>query len=341
MPYARQRTGLTPETFTVRNPPPDLSTRYPLRQDLVWQPTALGFMNENWIGCIAARPAFVARRYRRASSVEEIALEHSLLSYLDSRVGHLVASPLVGTDGATIQEVDGGYFALFPFRPGELMGKGSRHAIEPAARAQAGLHTQLAGFPTPTAFPRLRPGLLDRNRSIEPSLASFLRQDTEAEAARRQGVTVETLGQALAELEPVFDHPTLRVARRIPIHADYGPHNILWDPNTGEIMTVLDWEETRFDLPIVDMTVSSTIFAPTPEERDEYIAVYLDELARLDGVLADEVRETLPHASHLERAAWLGELLLTLRLARDGVEPLTAGYVGRIARMALPTTRSL
>lgn len=98
---------------------------------------------------------FALRLYRPGRwSDDAIAEEHALMRFLGPQQG--VLPPRPGLDGETLQPIEGGRAALFPWVPGRFAKKVKPHHVRLLGATLAALHQQLQSYPLPSATQRPR-----------------------------------------------------------------------------------------------------------------------------------------------------------------------------------------
>jgi|GEM_PF-2266352 len=312
--------------------PESLNQHFALSPDLAWKELGEGHMNDSWVGVDNFRPILVLRRYTRTDRLEEIGQEHHLLTYLEQQAGTLVAAPLPGNSGNTIQMVEGRPYAVFPFRPGKEMTHGVKEQLQPAAETQAFLHFLLVKYEPTAGFSQTRPGLLEREWRVEPSLVDFIDHSAECQPLRKQNYSSANLEAAINKVQTNQTTPELQKLRRMVIHTDFASSNILWDSVNQKVLTVLDWEEARWDIPLFDMADCKHIASNSPEDRAIYLDYYFQALEKLDKELAGEIKATLPWLTFFGHTANLADLLLFFKLTLEQGRPLHQRYMMRLAK---------
>jgi Ser/Thr protein kinase RdoA (MazF antagonist) len=311
--------------------PNEIKDLYGLSPDFEWEYIGDGYMNKTWLGKSNDVPVYALRQYVRTQDRAEILLEHQLLLYLEKEC-EFVAQPMFGKNLETLQEIDGEQFALFPYIEGEQMERHVFVEIVPASTALAKLHALLAAYQAPPNFATLRPGLLQQKWEIEPEAAQFLANSPDTALLRRNGFNLPWLETQVKVVESNLETIKLERPFLMVVHGDYSPRNILWHPQWGEMAVVLDWDETRFDLPVTDIVATAKMFGKNEELEDIFIGNYLSQLKILDELLAETVRYSLKWKKEIYHAGRVAELLLNMRVSVFKQVPFSAGYALKVAQ---------
>lgn len=241
-------------------------------------------MNETWIVSSAGVNRYALRKYNPSRSAADVETEHRGLKILEELFGSLIAAPLMGKNGATIQTIDDSLFALFPFKEGVSPSRKNSMHIRVAARTLAFLHlklwherhlfaSMLANRPAIT-IDRFLPAkeIYDRLASqLNPSrLASWNISYDFFSASEKQA------SRSFSSLAPHIQDKHL-------IHGDFGLTNLLIDEESGDICAVLDWEEMRWDAPLFELAGVLPFYDQEHSKGSEiFLTEYLFEIQRLN-----------------------------------------------------------
>jgi Ser/Thr protein kinase RdoA (MazF antagonist) len=143
-----------------------------------------------------------------------------------------VAAPIAAKTGETIVVLDGGYYELYPFCPGEVFRWEREDELRSAARALGCCHKALADFPQPAAP-------LRRKDSPEAILEGL------------QEIQSLTCDQRILDEIVYLAEQAERIATALPddkyfalpcqmIHGDYHPANVVF--RGGEVVGIFDWD---------------------------------------------------------------------------------------------------
>lgn len=266
-----------------------------------------GRVNKHWR--IAANAStYALRRYRLQRSPAAIEYEHALLQHTEAK-GWPVAVPLISRDGATVVDVDGRAYSLFPFLPGRPAPRTARYT-----RLKGGLlarlHQDLASWEAPGQREGLgRAWELDsyiaahcEYRTMNDLLAMFGREHPDtARIVKSQKYAM------LRELSVLGfgEQPA------VPCHFDFHHDNLLFQ--RGSLSGLLDFDLAHLDARVADVATSIQLdcLAPpayseiSPALAAEFVRGYVEQ-SRLSET---EVQLIVP----LMRAAILG--LVAWRLA--------------------------
>lgn len=214
----------------------------------------------------------ILKRYR--NTVEQVAIvhEHSILNYLASisfPVPHLTSTG----DGETLVEIGGRWYALFEYLEGYFQYHNSvffppqtRQFVTSAGQALACFHLALRDFVpagyNPNGFKPLG-GERWRELTWYRERLDWCRSE-----ARRGGSTDgQPLSRVLSEradwiadsLSSLDDHLKAADPRRLIIHGDYGPYNLLFKKDASVV--VVDLELARLDWRLTDLATGLEKFA--------------------------------------------------------------------------------
>ncbi|MDP6454992.1 MAG: phosphotransferase [SAR202 cluster bacterium] len=295
--------------------PKALSSYFSLPDDVCWTDIGSGHMNQSWIGSVDSEPTIVLRISTQFRTVCEIRQEMALLEELYGKTRGLVAPGLPGQDSELVQRIDGDYYSLFPFRSGTLMSMWEPEQVKPAAEALAILHAAAFDMVGLKGFKDARPPFTASAIQLPDGLRRQIIDSPLAGKFIALGLTVEALDEAIISARTIWEEPTIETAVRIPIHGDYGPINILWAPEDRVVTTVLDWDESRWDLPVFDLASAVQFFAdPTDGSRfsERFMNSYLNRLDEYSHILANEVDRILPMMDRIRQAVSVRELLFDL-----------------------------
>lgn len=256
-----------------------------------------------------------------------IATEARLLAILHARTAIPVPIPLGVVDDH--DDLPGPFF-LMETMPGTAMAYAETRHLEDAALRRLARQTgeylgELHAVDAVDAFgvvghdrtaplvgsrPPADPGPLVVAEPYQ-SWPAFLRASVEPELE-------EVTESRFADLAPRFETAVLDRIERLGDHdgpvlgrIDHGVHNLLIDPETGEIRTLIDWEFTLavtpgYDLATVEYVLSGAVLAPLDDASDRR------KLVR--DAMANGYRETADYpADELSRARRCYELMAVLR----------------------------
>jgi len=211
------------------------------------------------------------KRYKSFVGLEQIQYEHSILRHLD-RVGFPTPALVHTENNETILENSGRYYAMFEFLEGYfhyhnyLYLPGQVNWFLSAAGYILGwLHSTLDGF-TPTGC---NPdGYPDYTGSRNHDAAWFVEQlkTCRESIGRTSRDNLDPTLMKLMDLSVWIEETMLQLderleaakPKRIIIHADYGPYNLLF--KQGSPVVVVDFELARLDWRLVDLVKSIDMF---------------------------------------------------------------------------------
>ena len=243
----------------------------------------------------------VLKRYKSSVSEAMIVHEHSVLRHL--AIQDFPAARLSPTDGATMTEHSGRWYALFDYMPGYFhfheylwLPQRQQDFVTLSGRALGALHRAVYGFTPSGVNPYGFVSLAGtRWRDVEWYLDLLERSRRNASHAHRE--KPDLLTPMIREHGSMVDHELLSLdselssadLRRQVIHGDYGPYNLLFKP--GERIMILDFEMTRIDWLVVDLAKSyqqfgMSRFGMQPARISSFLAGY-EAMHPLD---RDEVR---------------------------------------------------
>lgn len=296
-------------------------------------PIEAGRVNQHW-RIQASNGAFVLRRYSALRSNEAIDAEHAVLMTAFGR-GWPVAVPIPDAAGATLAELDGGRYSLFPYLAGEPAPQESQAHRRIKGRMLARLHADLAG-----ALDHQRQGF-GRAWELDATLQSA--------GAESFNSALSVFGREHPDLAAAIRRQRYRNLRELArlgygdlpstvIHADFHHHNLLF---TGaELTALLDFDSVRLDAPACDIACSLVNDCTAPPDYNaidvDRAAAFVEGYARMRPLSVDEI-EMLPA---LVRAAILG--LVAFRLAEwtAGLSDRAKASIERTVRSRFPALDS-
>lgn len=277
-----------------------------------------------------------------------IATEARLLAILRERTAIPVPAPMGVVDDH--DDLPAPYF-LMEAMPGSAMAYQETRHVEDAALRRLARRTgeslgELHGVDAVDAFgvvghdrstplvggrPAADPGQLAVDEPFE-SWSAFLRASAEPElenvnASRFADLAPRLEAAVLDRLDRLGGHDDSVLGR-----IDHGVHNLLIDPETGEIRTLIDWEFTLavtpgYDLATVEFVLSGAVLAPLDDASDRRELVR-DAMATGYRAVADYP------ADELARARDCYDLLAVLRAMNHleaGVAKVPAGSQETVA----------
>lgn len=243
----------------------------------------------------------VLKRYKSSVTEAMIVHEHSVLSYLATL--DFPAPRLTSTDGVTMSELGGRWYALFDYSPGYFhfhnylwLPQRRQDFVVLSGGALGALHRALDGFTPSGLNPHGFASIAGtRWRDVEWYLALLEQSRRRAGSAPGDGADLlnamvrEHSSMVECELRSLDAELSSAGLRRQVIHGDYGPYNLLFKP--GERIMILDFEMTRIDWLIVDVAKSYQQFGMNrlgvqPARISRFLAGY-EAMLPLD---RDEVR---------------------------------------------------
>lgn len=279
-------------------------------------------MNQSWLGHRDGSPLVILRNHRRTTDEAEILDEHILLQNLQQQTGELIAAPLCARTGETRVHSNGQSFALFPFRHGETMKREEPRCIRLAAGTLATLHLALLQISVDPLTHGRRPPLIERSFELQCPLNPSQQAETE--------FTIQTARRFSSALKNLPTEP----APLCPIHGDYGPRNILWDPVTETTTAVLDWEEWRLDHPLYDVVAATASFTdagighPAAEFPQHYLAALKECSPDLGATFAESLTA---HWKNIAARIWFHELQLCMKGSFGDEFPIH--YIARLVKL--------
>ncbi|GAA4425664.1 hypothetical protein GCM10023169_23530 [Georgenia halophila] len=170
---------------------------------------------------------------RLAAAHDWLASRAAMVGWLADR-GQPVARPLVSVGGDRQLLRDGRSVGTQPVLPGTLLAATEHDQVCAAGRTLAALHTELAAWPDAAWLENVGPVAGRRGElwALPEEGANAVPRDLRDRLDRR-----------IVELPEPTD--------RQPVHTDFRGANLLW--NGTEISGVLDFEEARLDLPVIDL----------------------------------------------------------------------------------------
>ncbi|MCP3964773.1 MAG: phosphotransferase [Lentisphaerae bacterium] len=280
-----------------------------------------GHMNDTWIVSSESLKLFALRKYNSNRSYEDVQSEHQALQILEKLFGALIASPLKGEGGNSIQQIDGSLFALFPFKKGVHPREDKRENIEAAAIMLAFVHYKLwqeRHLFAAIAFDRA-PILPEEFLSAQ-EIFDKLYINIEPDVFASIGVTYSLLKSFEDRAKSSFSAIEPYAASKHLIHGDFGLPNLLVEEKSQKICTILDWEEMRWDCPVFEIAAVLPFYEMAfPDAGNIFIEEYILETDRLKHPDAVSIKTAL---EHIESAKFLANFWeLTLMIKSGNIEP--------------------
>lgn len=271
----------------------------------------------------------VLKQYRETSSAETIAHEHSIIDHLEDR-----GFPCTRLDhtagGDTVVDVDGRWFASFPFEAGRHLAAtyvtpGHRRVLtEGVGRTLARLHDELLDFEPRGSHHLARDpdGAGDRDLRWHLTALDRLRDQPDAPRDDTTERDVRFLREQADRLRVDLVEAGSRLEDaglpRLVIHGDYGTHNLLFRKDGTAV--VHDFELARYDWRLLDLVIASLRLRP--DLQAALIAGYRTEV-------------DVPH-DELELLPWLWRYHLLSGAVRSWY---TFGEMGDPARLSTARAR--
>lgn len=278
---------------------------YELPTGINWESVGQGHMNESWYGTYEGEKRYVLRKYCRTNDSEEILLEHKFLNLMKEELGDKIIPPIEMNE-KTICRIGHKKFALFPFRKGQIMSRGIKDQIIPAAKALAQVH--MAASKIKSRVKKFREPL---------SLATMIKRREQIESlhTRENYADFEAAGLSQDFLLWVY-HEVIKTlgmleqARRFPIHSDFNQTNLICEGEGVSVSCVLDWDECRIDSPLYDLAGASQMFCQNENSSDlsgDFIPTYLNEIK---GDLKEEIEKYIDILPRIRQIVWFEELFV-------------------------------
>lgn len=184
---------------------------------------------------------FVLRAYRHTSRLP-IKREHEVIKFVGQR-GIPVLNPIPLPDGSTIHELNGCFYALFPFAPGTQIDRDALGRDEAVAigHCLAELHRALEYFPHEQAARRMfkarNETTLEQVAQIEQAIAALPERGDDE---RHTLATLDGMRQYILRTAPP-DVPIDVLPLQL-IHGDFQERNLFFENNT--ISAIIDWDQT-------------------------------------------------------------------------------------------------
>jgi homoserine kinase type II len=220
--------------------------RYGRRREGEASLISAGTLNRNFRVATDRGPVF-ARRHRDGVDLDGVRREHEVIRWASER-GVPAVGPLAASDGATVVEVEGALWALFPWVEGRVLGRGEAtpREVEALGEMHGRVQRALVDHPESTgADPRAALQETLRWDTAE-SVASLARIEPLVRAAPEWSHLAEGLSVQRALLEDGAARSALDF-EWLPcqlLHGDFHEHQVLVD-SEGSVVAVVDWEMTR------------------------------------------------------------------------------------------------
>lgn len=187
---------------------------------------------------------YALRAYRYTADERwRISCEHALTAYVQAH-GLPALTPLPLSNGESVLEQGGCFYALFPFAPGHQIARGdlTSHEVKVMGRFLGKLHQILSDYPHERV----------PHRSFQIDLATTLAtMDTIETAIRSQLHGNDEDAQALSRLAerrawlaaaPAVNVEDLSSLEQQVIHGDYQETNLFFE--NGQVSAVIDWDQS-------------------------------------------------------------------------------------------------
>lgn len=306
-----------------------------------------GALSQNYV-VKTAEAQFFLKQYR-FKSIEPVQVAHRA-KFFFAEVGVPVILPLTSQVGKTFFQVEGKFYALFPWINGVQFKRGSLplSAIEAMGEMLGQIHKRGAQRVNEIEVIKMNWRIEDTLTKIE-AVERVLTQRKEFSDLDR--VVKETLEYKrrlvllnklkLSDLELNFDHV---------IHGDYHDHNIFFNSN-GQVTQVFDFEKTGLAPRVFELirSIIYTIFDSEPKNMGEgKIATYIQAYTRIYPIPTEELRAGLKlFYLKMIHSVWVETeyYLVGNRKVREFLEPehrrlqmLTEEY-GRLERILTESIR--
>lgn len=181
------------------------------------------------------------------AAVETLRLEINILQSLQGHLTLPIPNPIYQSMQTTsLGEAFLGYRMIpgIALTPNTLKSITDPDILERIASQIAGFLNELHHIPVSTVIPGEVPSgdtpaeLLELYRRIREKLFDFMRPDA------RQQIT--------QHFEAYWDHPDLYLFEPRLRHGDFGPTNILYDPDSASVVGIIDFGDARLGDPAVD-----------------------------------------------------------------------------------------
>lgn len=199
------------------------------------------------------------------TDVDKQKLVNRSLSYCCAK-GILVPSPIPGSNKETYHTTEGKIFCLYPFLGGSELFDGTREELVRTAQEFGRLHRVLASIP-------YGPQLIKANG--QQIIHDRQKLGRIAQKIRLIGGETEFDKQASLILEEILDASERISSRGIEslpaqiVHADFHPHNILFNADTKKLISLLDFDNLSLSQRARDMGFGMHRFSRTYGERTE------------------------------------------------------------------------
>jgi homoserine kinase type II len=188
-------------------------------------------------GSFVAKWSVLPERFARLSALSQ------LTAWLGER-GLPVSQPVPSVDGRVQVEIDGGTsISLQRQISGQLLDVANRDEVRAAGAALAKLHAALSGYPGTEAVAEMA----DPPKPLAARIAAWLDSD-------HSGALSPSAREKLTVL--VASAPPERLSAQL-VHGDFRASNILCAGH--QVAAVLDFEEARFDFPIMELAQSAVM----------------------------------------------------------------------------------
>jgi Ser/Thr protein kinase RdoA (MazF antagonist) len=220
--------------------------RYGRRREGEASVVSAGTLNRNFRVATDRGPVF-ARRHRDGVVLDRVHREHEVIRWASERDVPAMA-PLAASDGATVVEIEGGLWALFPWIEGRTLPRGEATPREVEALGE--MHG------------RVRRALVDHPESSGAGSVAALREALHWDTAESLAALDAIEPRVRADPERTHLEEGLAVQRRLLeggaarplsdfeslprqlLHGDFHEQQVLVDAD-GAVVAVVDWEMVR------------------------------------------------------------------------------------------------
>lgn len=215
------------------NLPPILST---------WTP-ATGTIHRTLL-LKTAHGSYALRAYRYTTDeCWRILCEHALTAYVRAR-GLPALLPLPLSNGESVFEQGGHFYALFPFAPGYQIARSdlTSHEVMLMGRFLGKLHQTLSDYPHEQVPHRSFPIDLATTLATIDTIETAIRSQSQRNDEDRQALSQLAARRAWLTTAPSVNMEDLSSLEQQVIHGDYQETNLFF--KDGQVSAVIDWDQS-------------------------------------------------------------------------------------------------
>lgn len=223
-------------------------------------PLSGGYLNRNYL-INGLGTQFVLRRYDYNPRKDIIVYEHQLLQSLPAKIRRAnISKPIATTSEDTVVDLDGNYYALFPYIRGKPFDSSNILLLEEAGRTLAAYHNMVQGYiPTPLRRPRYgNVACLDWVAVHSGGLSDLWKTVAAFPVMNRREQIIHNaldfLAEEAAELQSRLTEDIYATLPQLVIHNDFGPNNLLCQEDY--IVGLLDFDLATWDARAYDLATA-------------------------------------------------------------------------------------